>query len=78
LYVDNNYAINLARNSISHGRSNNIKTTLHFIKVNKGRIELSHYPIEKQGDDILTKALKHDRFKELRTKIRDMSLDYLN
>jgi hypothetical protein len=57
LFVDNKYAINLAINPISHGRSNHIKTRFHFIKVNKGRIELSHCPTEKQKDDI--KRLRH-------------------
>ncbi|PNX75186.1 copia protein [Trifolium pratense] len=66
-YVDNISAINLARNHVSHGRSKHIEARFHFIRdqVNKRKIELSHRPTEMQEADILTKALKHDRFKEL-------------
>lgn len=40
--LDNKLAINLAKNSISHGRSKHIETRFHYLsdQVNKGRLEL--------------------------------------
>ncbi|CAJ2668729.1 unnamed protein product [Trifolium pratense] len=77
LLVDNQSAINLARNPISHGRSKHIETRFHFIRfqVAAKKIVLSHCSTEIH--DILTKGLKHDRFIGLRNKIGVVSLDHL-
>ena len=71
LLVDNKSAINLANHPASHGRSKHIETKYYFIReqVNKGRLDLIHCRSEVQLADILTKALKRDRFKELRNLI---------
>jgi len=70
LLVDNKSAIDLAKNSVSHGRSKHIETKFHFLRlrdqVNKGKIDLKHCKTNLQVTDIMTKALKIDRFKMLR------------
>jgi hypothetical protein len=73
LFVDNKYAINLAINPISHGRSNHIKTRFHFIKVNKGRTEFSHCPTEKQEDDI-----KRPRHRSMMIGSKDQNSSYVS
>ncbi|MCI11058.1 copia protein, partial [Trifolium medium] len=76
----NRVRINLAMNLISHGRSKHIETRFRFIKyhVKKEKIGLFHCPTEIQEADILTKALKHDKFKELRNKLGVVSFEHLN
>ena len=66
--MDNKSAIDLARNPMSHGRSKHIETKFHFLRdqVNKGRIRLKHCGTYLQLADIMTKALKTDKFKLLR------------
>lgn len=62
--VDNKSAINLAKNSVSHGRSKHIKTRFHFLRdqVNKGNFELIYYLTKEQLANTLTKALKERSF----------------
>ena len=71
LQVDNKSAIDLARNPVSHGRSKHIETKFHFLRdqVNKGKIRLKHCGVDLQLADIMTKALKADRFKLLRNML---------
>jgi len=71
LFVDNKSAIDLAKNPVSHGRSKHIETKFHFLRdqVSKGRIKLTYCKTELQLADIMTKALKGERFKELRKLI---------
>ncbi|KHN31948.1 Copia protein, partial [Glycine soja] len=71
LLIDNRSAINLAKNPVSHGRSKHIETRFHFIReqVMSGRIELVYCPTQDQLADGFTKALKLDRFEELRRKL---------
>ena len=71
LQVDNKSAIDLARNPVSHSRSKHIETKFHFLRdqVNKGRIRLKHCGTDLQLADIMTKALKADRFKLLRNML---------
>ena len=68
LLVDNKSAIDLAKNPISHGRSKHIETKFRFLRdqVNNGKIDLKHCKTDLQVADIMTKALKIDRFKMLR------------
>ena len=68
LCVDNQSTINLAKNSISHGRSKHIETKFHFLReqVGKGKLEVKHCNTKKKVTDIFTKPLKLDRFEELR------------
>ena len=65
--MDNKSDIDLARNHVSHGCSKHIEIKFHFLRdqVNKGRIRLKHCGINLQLVDIMTKALKADRFKLL-------------
>jgi len=71
LLVDNQSAINLAKHPTSHGRSKHIETRFHFIReqVSKEKLVVEHCKSEVQFADILTKALKHTRFKFLRESI---------
>ena len=71
LQVDNKSTIDLARNLVSHGHSKHIETKFHFLRdqVNKGRIRLKHCGTDLQLADIMTKALKADRFKLLRNML---------
>ena len=69
--MDNKSDIDLARNPVSHGRSKHIETKFHFLRdqVNKGKIRLKHCGADLQLADIMTKALKADRFKLLRNML---------
>ena len=69
--VDNQSAINLAKHPTSHGRSKHIETRFHFIReqVSNEKLVVEHCKSEVQFADILTKALKHARFKFLRESI---------
>jgi len=71
LLVDNKSAISLANHPTSHGRSKHIKTKFHFIReqVTSGRVEIEYYKSEEQLVDLLTEALKRDRFNDLRKLI---------
>jgi hypothetical protein len=68
LLIDNQSAINLARNPVSHGRSKHIETRFHFIReqVMNGKIDMVHCSTHDQVADALTKAVKLDRFEALR------------
>ncbi|XP_019416448.1 PREDICTED: uncharacterized protein LOC109327748 [Lupinus angustifolius] len=69
--VDNQSAINLAKNLVFHGRSKHIETKFHYLRdqVAKGKIKLQHYVTNLQIADVLTKPLKIARFRELRDKM---------
>ncbi|KAG5028152.1 hypothetical protein JHK87_011666 [Glycine soja] len=77
LLVDIKSAIDLARNPVSHDRSKHIETKFHFLRdqVAKGKVKLVHCRTEVQLAEIMTKALKANRFKELRRKIGIQSLE---
>ena len=65
--MDNKSDINLAKHLVSYGRSKHIETKFHFLRelVNHGRIEVIYCKTKMQVVDILTKALKIDRFVKL-------------
>jgi KUP system potassium uptake protein len=71
LLIDNQSAINLARNHVSHGRSKHIETRFHFIReqVMNGKIEVVHCPTRDQIANGFTNAIKLDRFEALREKL---------
>ncbi|KOM56838.1 hypothetical protein LR48_Vigan10g273000 [Vigna angularis] len=71
LLVDNKSAIDLAKHPASHGRSKHIETRFHYIReqVSSGRLDVVHCRSEDQLADILTKALKSERFQSLRKQI---------
>lgn len=80
LNVDNKSSISLTKNPIGHGRSKHIETKFHFIRdqVSKGKIEVVYCQTEKQAADVLTKALKTDRFIELRKMLGVVALELVN
>ena len=68
IYVDNVYAINLAKNLVFHQRSKHIDIRYHFLRnqVGKNMIKLEYCISEDQIVDILTNPLKIDAFIKLR------------
>ncbi|XP_014496687.1 uncharacterized protein LOC106758263 [Vigna radiata var. radiata] len=68
LLMDNKLAIDLTKHPTSHGRSKHIETRFHYIReqVSRGKIEVVYYRSEDQITDVLTKALKNERFLTLR------------
>ncbi|GAU46965.1 hypothetical protein TSUD_143070 [Trifolium subterraneum] len=80
LKIDNKSAINLAKNSVSHGKSKHIETRFHFLRdqVNKGKLSLKYCSTNDQQADILTKAMKRDQFLKLRREMEIVSFDSLN
>lgn len=68
LYIDNKSAIDLAKNSVFHGRSKHINVRYHFIRecLECGEICIKHVSGEEQRADILTKALSTARFEKMR------------
>jgi len=79
LRIDNVSAINLSRNPVSHGRSKHIEVKYHFLRdmVNKGRIAMKYCKSELQLADVFTKALKIERFEDLRRRVGVVSVKYL-
>ncbi|BAT81325.1 hypothetical protein VIGAN_03101800 [Vigna angularis var. angularis] len=71
LLVDNKSAIDLTKHPTSHGRSKHIETRFHYIReqVSKGKLEVVYCRSEDHIADILTKALKGERFLTLRKQI---------
>ena len=76
LLVDSKSTIDLAKNSVSHGRSKHIETKFHFLRyqVTKRKIKLVLYKTKIQLANIFTKALKIDKFKELRMMMNILEL----
>lgn len=68
LYIDNKSAIDLAKNSVFHGRSKHIDIRYHFIRecVEKWEIIVKHISTNQQRADPLTKALTTAKFEEMR------------
>jgi len=71
LLVDSKSAIDLAKNPVSHGRSKHIDTKYHFLRdqVSRRSIKLKHCRTKLQLADVMTKALKYERFNEMRTSL---------
>jgi len=59
LGVDNQGAINLAKNPVNHQRSKHIDIRYHFIRdeVEKGNVNLFYVPTQQNPADIFTKAV---------------------
>ena len=68
LFVDNNSAIALMKNSVFHGRSKHIDTKYHFIRecIDRGLISVQHVCTEEQRADALTKALQAAKLATMR------------
>ena len=68
IWEDNQAAISLAKNPVSHARTKHIDTRYHFIReeVQNGVIALKYIPTKQMVADILTKPLAKTLFMELR------------
>lgn len=77
LYVDNNSAIALMKNSIFHGRSKYIDIRYHFIRecVERGQIIVKRLCTNEQKADALTKALRAGKLMVMRhlLGVRDLN-----
>lgn len=71
LYIDNQSAIKLVKNSEFHNRSKHIEVRYHFIreKYNSGDIVPMYVQTNNQEADIFTKGLSKKVFETLRQKI---------
>jgi hypothetical protein len=71
LLYDNESAIKLANNPVSHSRMKHIDIRHHFLRDHKtkGDIEIRHVSIEKQLANIFTKPLDESRFCVLRSEL---------
>ena len=72
---DNQSAIRMVVNLVLHERTKHIEGTCHFIRdyIKKNRIKLHFVNTRDQQVDILTKALPHARFIQLRKLIGMMT-----
>jgi hypothetical protein len=61
---DSTSAISVAKNPVLHSRTKHIDVRYHFLRdnVEKGIIDLTHVPSQKQLADILTKPLDQATF----------------
>ncbi|WVZ94594.1 hypothetical protein U9M48_040467 [Paspalum notatum var. saurae] len=71
LRVDNNSAIELAKNPVLHDRSKHIDIRFHYIRecVAEGQVVLRHVDTAQQLADLLTKPLGQRRLAQLMVKI---------
>ena len=71
LLCDNESAIKLTNNHISHSRTKHIDVWHHFLGDHeaKGDIKIRHVSTEKQLADIFTKPLDESRFYALRSEL---------
>jgi hypothetical protein len=71
LLCDNECAIKLANNPVSHSRTKHIDIRHHFLRYHetKGDIKICHVTTEKQLADIFTKPLDESRFCALRSEL---------
>lgn len=77
LYIDNKSAIDLAKNSVFHGRSKHIDVRYHFIRecVERREIVIKHVSSDLQRADILTKGLSTVKFERMRKLLGVKELD---
>ncbi|KAL0438935.1 UNVERIFIED_CONTAM: Retrovirus-related Pol polyprotein from transposon TNT 1-94 [Sesamum latifolium] len=68
--MDNKSTIALAKNPVFHDRSKHIDARFHFIRDCIANKEIEVEYVKTLDHDILTKALKKDRFQQLRGMIR--------
>ncbi|XP_057844560.2 secreted RxLR effector protein 161-like [Cryptomeria japonica] len=68
LFIDNQFAIKMAKNSVFHDHTKHINTKFHLIwhYVKDGTIYLKYCPTAHQPADILTKALGREKIEKFR------------
>jgi len=71
LLIDNQSAIELAKNPVFHERSKQIDTRYHYIRdcIEKDMVDVDHVGTDEQVVDILTKPLGRIKFVEFRQKL---------
>ena len=71
LMEDNERAICIGKNPVSHARTKHIDVRYHYIReaLNKGIINVQYCPTHEMLADILTKPLSKNRFEILRTNM---------
>ena len=71
IYEDNQGAIALAKNPVSHKRTKHIDIRYHFIRecVNRGSVELKYCPTASMIADVLTKRLATSKFIQFRSSM---------
>jgi hypothetical protein len=71
LLIDNQSAIELAKNPVFHERSKHIDTRFHYIRdcIERNMVDVEHVGTEDQVADILTKPLGRVKFVEFRLKL---------
>ena len=67
----NTSTINISKNPIQHSRTKHIEIRHYFIRehIQKEDIILEFIPMKDQLEDIFTKPLNGDRFKQIRGKL---------
>lgn len=80
IMMDNQLAINLAKHPVAHCRTKHIETRFHFLcdQVSKGKVDVEFCRSEDQVVDVMTKTLRHERFKEFRKLLGMQTLEDLN
>ena len=78
LMEDNQGAICIAKNLVSHARTKHIDVRYHYVReaVNDGVINLQYCPTHEMIADILTKPLPKKRFETLHSNIGLMKMKY--
>ena len=68
MHADNQGAIALAQNPISHSRAKHIDIRFHFIRerIERNEIKLQYISTRQMVADILTKALPREAFEKFR------------
>ena len=68
IHVDNQGAIDLAKNPTHHDRSKHIDIKYHFSRecVSKGKVEVVHVPSESNVADMMTKAVSKGKLLKFR------------
>ena len=69
--IDNQGAMNLAKNPVHHQRTKHIDIKYHFIRqeIQEGRINLEYIPTEQNTADIFTKAANKNKLERFRTNM---------
>ena len=69
--IDNQGAMNLAKNPVHHQRTKHIDIKYHFIRleIQEGRINLEYVPTEQNMVDIFTKAASKSKLENFRTSM---------
>ena len=71
LMEDNQGAIAISKNPVTHARTKHIDIKFHYVReaVKEGTISLTYCPTEMMIADLLTKPLTRIRFQSLRKKM---------